>query len=53
MGAFGVWGGGGGGGLGVYSYQSFYLWNRRDGEENALNLKCVFISTEWKIIYLD
>ena len=31
-------------GLGVYSYQSFFLWNRRDGEESALNLKCVFIS---------
>ena len=43
------WGGEGGGGgvvcLGVYSYQSFYLWNRRHGEESALNMKCVFIST--------
>ena len=48
-----VGGGGGGGGgrvgLGVYPYQSFYLWNRRDGEESALNLKCVFISTEGRL----
>ena len=50
MGALGVCGGGGGGvGPGVYSYQSFYLWNRRDGEKSALNLKCVFISTEGRL----
>ena len=42
-------GGGGGFGLVVYSYQSFYLWNRRDGEESALNLKCVFISIEGRL----
>ena len=48
MGAFGVRAGGGVG-LGVYSYQSFCLWNRRDGEESALNLKCVFISTEGRL----
>ena len=51
MGAFGVWGGGGVG-LGVFSYQSFYLWNSRDGEESALNLKCVFISTEGRLLRL-
>ena len=47
------WGGGGGGGqrvgLGVYSYRSFYLWNRRDGGESTLNLKCVFISPEGRL----
>ena len=34
------------GGLGVYSYPyQFYLWNRGDCEESALNLECVFILT--------
>ena len=47
MGALGVWGGLVC--LGVYSYQSFYLWNRRHGEESALNMKCVFISTEERL----
>ena len=44
------WGGGGGGVAWVFThYQSFFLWNRRDGEESALNLKCVFISTEGRL----
>ena len=47
MGAFWV-----GGGLGVYSYQSFFLWNRRDGEESLKSEMCFHIYRR-KIIYLD